>query len=97
LNAILDGLLGIDDDIGVIIKADSKMVRPMDYRDKQSEAFRWAHAILKHLNQVTTLQKVSQLAHFLLSVEQDQTSSHSNPSIAGILCQKNLVDELNEA
>ena len=83
--------------IGIIIKAYSAMVGMMDYRDKQSEAFRWAHAILKHLNHSTCLEKVSLLAHFLLKVEQDQTSSHSNPSIAGILTQKNLVDVLNEA
>ena len=79
------------------LKSLSGLVRMMNYRDKQSEAFRWAHAILKHLNQVTSLEKVAQLAHFLLSVERDQTSSHSNPSIAGILTQKNLVDVLNEA
>tara|TARA_R110000823_G_scaffold26899_1_gene78412 strand:- start:69 stop:329 length:261 start_codon:yes stop_codon:yes gene_type:complete len=82
---------------GVIIKAYSTMVGAMDYRDKQSEAFRWAHAILKHLDHSTSLEKVSQLAHFLLKVEQDQTTSHSNPSIVWTLSQKSLVDELNEA
>jgi len=83
--------------IGIIIKADSAMVGMMDYRDKQSEAFKLAHAILKHLDRSTSLEKVSQLAHFLLRVEQGQTFSHSNPTIVSTLSPKNLVDELNEA
>ena len=69
----------------------------MDYRRKQSEAFKWAHAILTHLEEVTSLQAVAKLAHFLIQVEEGQTISHSTPTIGHSPSLKSLVDELNEA
>jgi len=69
----------------------------MDFRDKQAEAFRWAHAILKHLDRSTSMAKVASLAHFLIQQEAGQTISRTTPTIAQTQCQKSLLYELNEA
>jgi len=73
------------------------MVNLMDYRTKQSEAFKWAHAILTHLEQETCLQAVATLAHFLIQEEVARTIFHSILTIEHSPSLKSLVDELNEA
>jgi len=69
----------------------------MDYRTKQSEAFKLAHSILTHLELPISLQQVATLAHFLLQPAVDQTSFHKVRPIEPTPSQKNLFDKLNGA
>jgi len=69
----------------------------MDFRDKQAEAFRWAHAILTHLDRSTSMEKVASLAHFLIQKEAGRTISRTTPTIAQTQGLKSLLCELNEA